>query len=102
MINKKHESTTRGIKNCRDIGLFKGCSPLQLLCSLIGNRPQSATFHTANRCTQAKKRHSSNMIEDLKREKMENANPQKQEFGSPSLQPSLRCQTHAFFPTHAD
>jgi hypothetical protein len=28
---------------------------------------------------------------------MENANPQKQEFGSPSLQPSLRCQTHAFF-----
>jgi hypothetical protein len=49
-----------------------------------------------------KKRHSSNMIADLKREKMENANPQKQEFGSPSLQPSLRCQTHAFFPTHAD
>ena len=44
-----------------------------------------------------KKRHSSNMIADLKREKMENANPQKQEFGSPSLQPSLRCQTHAFF-----
>jgi hypothetical protein len=37
------------------------------------------------------------MIADLKREKMENANPQKQEFGSPSLQPSLRCQTHAFF-----
>jgi len=28
---------------------------------------------------------------------MENATPQKQEFGSPSLQPSLRCQTHAFF-----
>jgi len=23
----------------------------------------------------------------------------KQEFGSPSLQPSLRCQTHAFLPT---
>jgi len=42
------------------------------------------------------------MIADLKREKMENANPQKLEFGSPSLQPSLRCQTHAFFPTHAD
>lgn len=51
----------------------------------------------AARCTQAEKRHSSNMIADLKREKMENANPQKQEFGSPSLQPSLRCQTHAFF-----
>ncbi len=37
------------------------------------------------------------MIADLEREKMEKANPQKQEFGSPSLQPSLRCQTHAFF-----
>jgi hypothetical protein len=37
------------------------------------------------------------MIADLKREKIENTNPQKQEFGSPSLQPSLRCQTHAFF-----
>jgi len=30
------------------------------------------------------------MIADLKKKKMENANPQKQEFGSPSLQPSLR------------
>jgi hypothetical protein len=37
------------------------------------------------------------MIANLKRKKMENANPQKQEFGSPSLQASLRCQTHAFF-----
>jgi hypothetical protein len=37
------------------------------------------------------------MIVDLKIEKMGNANPQKQEFGSPSLQPSPRCQTHAFF-----
>jgi len=37
------------------------------------------------------------MVADLKREKMEKANQQKQEFGSPSLQPSLRCQTHAFF-----
>ncbi len=27
--------------------LFKGCSPLQLLCNWIGNRTQSATFHTA-------------------------------------------------------
>jgi len=56
----------------------------------------------AKRCTQAEKRHSSNMIADLKREKMENANPQKQECGCPSLQPSLRSHTHAFFPTHAD
>jgi acetone carboxylase gamma subunit len=46
---KKHDRTTRGIKNCRDSRLFKGCSPLQLLCSLTGNRPQSATFHTAVR-----------------------------------------------------
>jgi hypothetical protein len=37
------------------------------------------------------------MIADMKKKKMENANPQKQEFVSPSLQPSLRCQTHAFF-----
>jgi hypothetical protein len=39
---------TRGIKNCRGSWLFNGCSPLQLLYNLIGNRPQSATFHTAN------------------------------------------------------
>ena len=38
---------TRGIKNCRVSALYKGCSPLQLLCNLIGKRPQSATFHTA-------------------------------------------------------
>jgi hypothetical protein len=44
----KLRALTRGIKNCRDSSLFKGCSPLQLLCNLIGNRPQSATFHTAN------------------------------------------------------
>jgi len=41
-----------------------------------------------------KKRHSSNMIADLKKE---NADAQKQEFGRPSQQPSLRCQTHALF-----
>ena len=46
---KKQLCLTRGIKNCRDSRLFKGCSPLQLLCNWIGNRPQSATFHTANR-----------------------------------------------------
>ena len=46
---KKPEPLTRGIKNCRDSKLFKGCSPLQLLCNLTGNRPQSATFHTAKR-----------------------------------------------------
>lgn len=42
-----HDRTTRGIKNCRDSRLFKGCSPLQLLCNLTGNHSQSATFHTA-------------------------------------------------------
>jgi hypothetical protein len=42
-------SATRGIKNCRDSRLFKGFSPLQLLCNLTGNRPQSATFHTAKK-----------------------------------------------------
>jgi len=45
---KKQLAITRGIKNCRDGRLFEGCSPLQRLCNLIGNRPQSATFHTAN------------------------------------------------------
>lgn len=30
-----------------DSRLFKGCSLLQLSCKLTGNRPQSATFHTA-------------------------------------------------------
>jgi len=43
----KLRALTRGIKNCRDSRLFKGCSPLLLLCNWIGNRPQSATFHTA-------------------------------------------------------
>src|SRR5690554_4018982 len=43
----KLRALTCGIKNCRDSRLFKGCSPLQLLCNLTGNRPQSATFHTA-------------------------------------------------------
>jgi hypothetical protein len=40
------------------------------------------------------------MIADFKKEKMENSNPKKQEFGSPSLQSSLRCQTHTFFCQH--
>ncbi len=44
---------TSGIKNCRFNRLFKGCSPLQLLCNLKVNRPQSATFHTADRWAQA-------------------------------------------------
>jgi len=53
MIKKEIRLVTRGIKNCRDSRLFKGCSPLQLLCNLTGNRPQSATFHTAKRYAQA-------------------------------------------------
>ena len=47
---------TRGIKNCRDSRLFKNCSPLQLLRNLTGNRPQSATFHTATVTNKAKKK----------------------------------------------
>ena len=54
---KKSERLTRGIKNCRDSRLFKGCSPLQLLCNLIGYRPQTATFHTANVMGKFKERH---------------------------------------------
>ena len=49
---EKHETLTRGIKNCLDSRLLKGCSPLQFLCNLTGNRPQTATFHTANRYAQ--------------------------------------------------
>ena len=40
------------IQNRRNSSKFKGCSPLKLLCNLKGNRPQSATFHTANRYIQ--------------------------------------------------
>ena len=32
---KERQPVTRGIKNCRDSRLFKGCSPLKLLCNLI-------------------------------------------------------------------
>jgi len=46
----KAQQVTSGIKNCRAGRLFKGCSQLQLSCNLIGNHPQSATFHTAIRC----------------------------------------------------
>jgi len=60
MITIKHEPLTRGIKNSRDSMLFKGYSPLQLLCNLTGDRPQSATFHTAKRYTQFKKYFSFN------------------------------------------
>jgi hypothetical protein len=35
------------------------------------------------------------------KEEKENASPQKQECGCPSLQPSLRSHTHAFFPAHS-
>ena len=49
MIEVKGQRPSRGIKNCRDSRLLKGCIPLQLLCNLTGNRPQSATFHTAKR-----------------------------------------------------
>lgn len=45
---KECQLVTSGIKNCRFSRLFKCCSPSQLLCSLSGNRPQTATFHTAN------------------------------------------------------
>ena len=51
---------TRGIKNCRDSRLFKGCSPLQLLCNLTGNRPQPATFHTAQRYASVKNEQPTN------------------------------------------
>ncbi len=48
----KAQLPTSSIKNCRDSLIFKVCSPLQHLCNLTGNRPQSATFNTAERWQQ--------------------------------------------------
>ena len=44
------------------------------------------------------------LFTDPKKEKknMEKPSTQKQEFGSPSLQPSLRCQTQAFLANAPD
>jgi len=61
---KNGQHTTSGIKNCRDSRLFKGCCPLKPLCNLIGNRPQSATFHTANRCAACKKDADTTLINE--------------------------------------
>jgi hypothetical protein len=52
--------------NSRDSSKFKGCSPLQLLCNLIGNRPQSATFHTRNRYRQCDEKKSNLIIKSEK------------------------------------
>jgi len=46
---KEQQHTTRAINNCRFSRYFKGCILLQVLNGLIGNRPQSATFHAAIR-----------------------------------------------------
>lgn len=45
---KERQPVARGIKNCRNSGLFKVCSPLKLLCNWTGNRPQSTIIHTVN------------------------------------------------------
>jgi hypothetical protein len=57
----------------------------------------SRTLHTLNVSSNPKKRFSmtvSGMMKDKK-----DPTAQKQKFGSPSLQASLRCQTLAFFAT---
>jgi len=68
---------------------------------LIGHRPQSLTGHTANRWQQAEEKDNDRMIMKflLHKDKEKNGkpSPQKQECGCPSLQPSLRSHTHAFF-----
>jgi hypothetical protein len=43
-------------------------------------------------------KHSAILMEKKVIEILRNPNAQKQEFSSPSLQASLRCKTHAFFP----
>lgn len=63
---KKPEQLTCGIKNCQGSRLFKCCIPHQILNSLIGNRPQTATFHTTNVSGQAKKNHRTNNYDHMK------------------------------------
>jgi len=58
----------------------------------------------ANRYKQAEKKDTDTMtmkflLHKDKEENMENATAQKQVCGCPSLQPSLRSHTHAFFAT---
>lgn len=55
---------TSCIKNRRGHRLFKGFSPLQVFCILIGNRPQPPTFHT---CTVSKNT-KENSLRELLRE----------------------------------
>jgi len=46
------QCTTRGLVNCRCSGYSSGAARIKSSCNLIGNRPQTATFHTANRWQQ--------------------------------------------------
>ena len=84
----KAQPITRSIKNCRFSRLFKGCSPLQLLCNSTENRPQSATFHTAKRYKQAEKKDNDTMtMKFLLHKDKENVNP-------PHIQAHLAAPTH--------
>ena len=58
-MKRKHETLTACSFNCRYSARFNVSAFNKLMCNLIGNRPQSATFHTANVSTSGERqRHS--------------------------------------------
>jgi len=66
---------------------------------------KARTVFSCGRYKQAEKKDNDTMTMKflLHKDKEENGQPtaQKQECGCPSLQPSLRSHTHAFFPAHS-
>lgn len=55
--NKKGQLVTRGIANKGFRGMRRVVARFNFSCSLIGNRPQSLTCHTANVMPHPKRRH---------------------------------------------
>jgi hypothetical protein len=55
MTNYSTDRTAAANKRYKTLGfkwLFELSAPHQVRCNLTGNRPQSPTFHTANRCVE--------------------------------------------------
>ena len=50
-----NDATTRGMKNCRYSRLFKGCSPLRLLCNLTRKCHAAGYYSYTNRWLHTKK-----------------------------------------------
>ena len=68
------------------------------MTELAANPPTPQTTETL--ATSLKKNRQLTTRLKIEKEKNKHPDTQKQEFGSPSLQASLRCQTHAFLPPH--